>query len=109
MLKTFHVFEDPSLFLRAVTPFSLIYSGAHRSLFASSQSHVFQLELYMFDDRVIMSKEYLDQNSIEDLYQLWLCLLKQFSLGYGMDTGGYRRFESFTNEWYPKFEDTGLV
>jgi hypothetical protein len=47
MLKTFHVFEDPSLFLRAVTPFSLIYSGAHRSLFASSQSHVFQLEAFL--------------------------------------------------------------
>ena len=75
----------------------------------NESSHVFQLELYMFDDRVIMSKEYLDQNSIEDFYQLWLCLLKQFSLGYGMDTGDYRRFESFTNEWYPKFEDTGLV
>lgn len=71
--------------------------------------HFFKLELYMFDDRVIMSEKYFEQNSLKDIHQLWLSLLNQFSLGYGMEIGDYSKFEKFTDEWYPKFKEKGLI
>ena len=61
--------------------------------------------LFLEEEKYRMYGETLEQNSIRDIHLFWLTLCDQFNRGFGMEDTDYYRFDVFSDEWYPKFDE----